>query len=211
MQRKGSLNHTLCGVDAIEQDLLAARDKVSRCSEATSLATHKSANVSDDEEAEDSMLIAVRTRRDARCAVLRILYALDSLGRLDQQAVDQTVAVVIAPVGDGDDNSLSDSESFARNLLAGTLKSVLELDRLVQQSSEHWTLPRICRIDRNILRLGVFELLNFQDTPISVIINEAVELAKRYAAPDAAAFVNGVLDHAARAIRGAEQERRKVV
>ena len=205
MQRNSSLNRTALDGDALEEEPPTSGDSIPKSNDS------KSSVAQCADEPEESMLVAVRTRRDARCAVLRILYALDSLGRLDQQAVDQTVAVVIAPVGDGDDNSLSDSESFARNLLAGTLKSVLELDRLVQQSSEHWTLPRICRIDRNILRLGVFELLNFKDTPISVIINEAVELAKRYAAPDAAAFVNGVLDHAARAIRGAEQERRKVV
>ncbi len=154
---------------------------------------------------DEAMLMAVRTRRHARCGVLRILYALDSLGQLDNETVEQTIALVLMPVGDGEESSLTDSTSFAKNLLSGTLKNVLEVDRLVQQSSEHWTLQRICRIDRNILRMAVYEIINFRDTPVSVIINEAVEVAKLYAAPDAASFINGVLDHAAKSIRGVEQ------
>lgn len=154
---------------------------------------------------DETMRLAVRTRRQARCGVLRILYALDSLGQLDNETVEKTSELVFAPVGEGERASLSDSISFARTLLFGALKNVLEVDRLVQQSSEHWTLARICRIDRNILRMAVYEIINFKDTPVSVIINEAVEIAKLYAAPDAASFINGVLDHAAKAIRGVEQ------
>lgn len=160
--------------------------------------------MSNEEEQEESTLLAVRSRRLARCAVLRVFYALDSLGQIDADTVERTFSLVVAPIGPGEQDSLSDSVTFARTIVDGTLKDVLEIDRLVQQSSEHWTLPRICRIDRNILRLAVFEIVHFRDTPVSVIINEAVEVAKLYAAPDAAGFINGVLDHAARSIRGNE-------
>jgi len=154
-----------------------------------------------EDQPDEVMMLAVRSRRLARSAALRILYALDSVGQLDSTTVALNSGLVIAAVGPGPEDSHTGAVNFANVMVEGLLKSVLEIDRLVQQSSEHWTLARICRIDRNILRIAVFELVTFQDVPVSVIINEAVEIAKEYAGPDAPSFINGVLDHAARSIR----------
>jgi len=154
-----------------------------------------------EDQSDEVMMLAVRSRRLARSAAMRILYALDSIGQLDSATVALNSALVIAAVGPGLEESHTEAANFANVIVEGLLKSVLEIDRLVQHSSEHWTLARICRIDRNILRVAIFELVTFQDIPVSVIINEAVEIAKEYAGPDAPSFINGVLDHAARSIR----------
>ena len=75
----------------------------------------------------------------------------------------------------------------------------VELDQLITASSNNWRLERMSRVDRNILRLGACELVAFRDVPVKVVINEAVELAKRFGTAESSAFVNGVLDRIATA------------
>lgn len=82
---------------------------------------------------------------------------------------------------------------FARNLLGGVRRNRGELDALLASTAEHWGLERMAATDRNVLRLGAFELL-YTQTPPRVAINEAVELAKRYGTGHSAQFVNGILD-----------------
>jgi transcription antitermination protein NusB len=82
---------------------------------------------------------------------------------------------------------------FARSLLAGVRKHRAEIDRLLVERADNWTLERMAVTDRNILRLGAYEMLH-GGTPERVAINEAVELAKRYGAKQSPHFVNGVLD-----------------
>lgn len=82
---------------------------------------------------------------------------------------------------------------FARSLLAGTRRNRPELDKLLEQRADNWSLARMAVTDRNVLRLGAFELL-YTETPAAVVINEAVELAKRYGARQSPQFVNGILD-----------------
>jgi len=82
---------------------------------------------------------------------------------------------------------------FARELVAGVRRNRPELDRLIDQTAEHWSLERISPTDRNILRLGAYEILH-SDTPDPVAIDEAIELAKRFGTAQSAAFVNGILD-----------------
>ena len=80
-----------------------------------------------------------------------------------------------------------------------------EIDPLLEQHSYNWRLDRMSRVDRNILRLGSVELVAFPDVPVKVVINEAVELAKRFGTAESSAFVNGVLDRIAGAVgRSAE-------
>ena len=83
---------------------------------------------------------------------------------------------------------------FAERLVRGAWERRVELDGLVGESSEHWKVERMPVVDRNLLRLGAYELLHPEDAPPAVVINEAVELAKRYGDADSGAFVNGVLD-----------------
>lgn len=82
---------------------------------------------------------------------------------------------------------------FGQNLLTGVRQNRVELDALLQSKAENWRLERMAVTDRNVLRLGTYELL-YSDTPGRVVINEAVELAKRYGARQSSQFVNGILD-----------------
>ncbi len=82
---------------------------------------------------------------------------------------------------------------FARGLLAGVRKNGAELDELLKKTADNWSLERMAVVDRNILRIGAYEMLH-ADTPERVAINEAVELAKRFGAKQSSHFVNGILD-----------------
>ena len=88
----------------------------------------------------------------------------------------------------------ADVEEFARQLFEGTVAEASNLDQLVREHAEHWRLERMAAVDRNILRLALFELLHHPDTPPAAVINEALEIARRYSDKDSVEFVNGVLD-----------------
>jgi len=85
-------------------------------------------------------------------------------------------------------------DEFLRRLVLGVLEHCEELDRLIEQYSENWRLDRIDVIDRNILRMALFELLYCEDIPPKVTINEAIDLGKRYGSEDSGSFINGILD-----------------
>jgi N utilization substance protein B len=82
---------------------------------------------------------------------------------------------------------------FANRLLEGATSQLAVLDELITRNSENWKFERLSAIDRAILRLGIYEL-RFTDTPYKVVMNECVELAKKFSSEDAGAFVNGILD-----------------
>jgi N utilization substance protein B len=82
---------------------------------------------------------------------------------------------------------------FARSLVSGVRRNRAELDALLGKTADNWGLERMAATDRNILRIGTFELM-FTETPGAVVINEAVELAKRFGTANSAQFVNGILD-----------------
>lgn len=84
--------------------------------------------------------------------------------------------------------------AFAERLVRGTVSKVDEIDRLVEAQADNWRLDRMGSVDRNILRLGAYELLYEDDTPGAVAIDEAIELAKRFSGESAGQFVNGILD-----------------
>jgi N utilization substance protein B len=86
-------------------------------------------------------------------------------------------------------------EPLARRLFAGVVARRSEIDALLTSAAENWRLSRMAAVDRNVLRLALFEMLDSSDpSPPAVIINEAIELARRYGSADSPAFVNGVLD-----------------
>lgn len=87
--------------------------------------------------------------------------------------------------------------TFTRNLVAGVREHRAEIDEAIQRVAENWRLDRMAAIDRNILRLGAFEILFEADVPAKVAINEALELAKRYSTAQSSRFVNGILDKVA--------------
>ena len=83
---------------------------------------------------------------------------------------------------------------FARSLISGVRRNRQELDDLLSQTADHWSLERMALVDRNILRIAIFELLYLDDIPAKVTLNEAIEIAKRYGDESSSAFINGILD-----------------
>ena len=90
-------------------------------------------------------------------------------------------------------NPSQEAKDFGRSLAEGTIRRVEEIDALISAQSDSWRLSRMAAVDRNILRVAVYEFLD-TETPKRVVMNEALEIAKRFSAPDAVSFVNGVLD-----------------
>ncbi len=88
----------------------------------------------------------------------------------------------------------NDTRGFAEDLFRVAVAREEEIDSLLEQYSAHWRIPRMPAVDRNLLRLAVAELLGFPGTPVPIVINESLEIAKRYAAPESLGFLNGILD-----------------
>jgi len=97
----------------------------------------------------------------------------------------------------GDGGLDAEGQAFANELVLGIGREAAKVDDAIRNASENWRLERMPRVDRNILRLGAYELLFRTDVPRRVTLNEAIELAKRYGDAGSAAFVNGVLDRIA--------------
>ncbi len=123
-------------------------------------------------------------RRKGRELALQMLYQWD-VSREPVEAIVES-SPEISKAGDA-------AREFARGLVEGTIDRVEEIDKILIETSEHWRLGRMSTVDRNVLRLAVYELLT-KSTPASVVINEALEVAKRFSSPESVAFVNGVLD-----------------
>jgi N utilization substance protein B len=136
------------------------------------------------------------SRRLARETALKILFQVD-VGRLTvDEALENT----------HEEFKLSDSVwDFTVDLVKGTAGKLAEIDRLLSVFSKDWQVERMANIDRNILRLAVYELLLVPDVPASVTVNEAVELAKRYGDADSAKFVNGILGNVLRQLSQASR------
>ena len=138
-------------------------------------------------------------RREARELALQALYQLDVTGEVDAA---HGLGVFwshfeVAP----------EVQAFARELVEGVREQRERIDALIGESAEHWRLPRLSRVDLNLLRLAAFELLGRPDIPASVTIDEAIEIARRFGSEDSPAFVNGVLDRIADVL-GAKERRR---
>ncbi|MEE9591450.1 MAG: transcription antitermination factor NusB [Thermodesulfobacteriota bacterium] len=130
----------------------------------------------------------MRTRSKAREAALQTLYELDLMGG--------DINKIIEKVKDGLEINNSGKE-FYESLVRGSRDNINEIDRLIEELSENWSISRMAVVDRNILRLAMFELRQCTETPYKVIINESIELAKRFGSEDSGAFVNGILDRVA--------------
>lgn len=85
-------------------------------------------------------------------------------------------------------------KEFATRIVAGVQQYREEIDRIIGKYSEHWRLERIDRVDKNILRMGVFELLYCDDIPFKVALNEAIDIGKQFGTEESGAFINGILD-----------------
>ncbi|MBL7125444.1 MAG: transcription antitermination factor NusB [Dehalococcoidales bacterium] len=123
-------------------------------------------------------------RRRARALALQALYEVDCAGHEMEAAVTHLLA----------GGRLSEENAaFTRDLVSGVIRNKKEIDRNIQSFAPAWPIEQIAVIDRNILRLAIFEILLDNKVPVKVAINEAVELAKMFGSDNSSKFVNGVL------------------
>ena len=129
-------------------------------------------------------------RRLGRERALQALYQLEQDPKIDPKgALD---AAWTAHDDEGPRDPAADE--FARELIDGVKLNLTAIDVLIEEHSHNWRLDRMQRIDRNVLRIGVYELQHLADVPRKVTINEAVELAKNFGNEASSAFINGLLD-----------------
>ncbi len=136
------------------------------------------------------------TRRQSRELALQMLFQLD-MGRQDIEQVRRTFWSERKDL----DGKVRD---FADELFRIAAERREEVDQLIERNAEHWRMDRMAAVDRNLLRAGVAELLGFPATPRPVVINEALEIARRFSTPESVQFINGVLDSVARELGGNE-------
>jgi len=127
------------------------------------------------------------TRRKARECALQMLFAADMVTEPQYFAT----ASYWAELGESIDDEKT--RAFADNIVNGTLREIKTIDDRIRTRAEHWRIERMAIVDRNILRLSVYEFL-FEDTPHTVVINEALEIARRFSTFEATQFINGILD-----------------
>ena len=137
----------------------------------------------------------MRNRTKARERALQMLYQMDIRHAAPQQILAESWQ---------EEAPLEEVKTFANQLFLGTAEHLESLDAFITSHADNWNLKRMAVIDRNILRLGAFELLHLADVPPKVCINEAIELAKRFGDAESGRFVNGILD----AIHKASKETR---
>lgn len=132
--------------------------------------------------------MVIGIRRKAREIALQVLFQLEAgeKNSTTEEAFSMFCRNFEAP---------ADTRNFAWNLVSGVRKNMAELDYLLSQASDHWRIDRMSPVDRNILRLALFEMVYLEDIPIKVSLNEAVDLGKRYGTDESGAFINGILDH----------------
>jgi N utilization substance protein B len=124
-------------------------------------------------------------RRTARECALQMLYQYDVGKHLPDAILESFWEMNEQP---------DKVREFASQLFRGTLMRLKEIDRLIQGHTKNWRLSRMAAVDRNVLRVAVFELLADARTPDTVVINEALEIAKKFSTNESAQFVNGILD-----------------
>ena len=133
------------------------------------------------------------TRREARELALRMLFQLD----IGKQPIDEVVEAALAQ-----SHLEGGNRAFAEELVRGARAHQDAIDARLAALSADWALDRQAAVDRNILRLSAYELLYRPDSPVAAVVNEAVELAKKYSTAESGRFVNGVLGALARQPRG---------
>lgn len=125
-------------------------------------------------------------RRRSREYALQILFQLDLTGGDFNEDVWNEFWE-----GNEEDDEVKE---FTRDIVASTKKHIAEIDEAIRKAAEHWSIERMAVIDRNILRAATYELLYRKDIPPSVVMNEALEIAKKYSTEESAPFINGILD-----------------
>ena len=125
-------------------------------------------------------------RRRAREYALQVLFQLDVT---NNEFTDEVLKNFWRNIKEDDD-----VKEFANNIVIGTRENIDSIDKIIKKTAEHWAINRIAVVDRNILRAAAYELLYRSDIPPSVVMNEAIEISKKFSTEDSASFINGILD-----------------
>ena len=126
------------------------------------------------------------TRRKSRELCLQMLFQWD-MGKQSPEHVRKTFWAERDEVD-------ADTRGFADDLFNVAVDRQMQIDDLIQKHAQHWRMERMAAVDRNVLRAGVAEFLSSRETPRPVVINEALEIARKFSAPESVQFINGVLD-----------------
>ena len=137
------------------------------------------------------------SRRKSRELALQMLFQAD-MGKQQPEEVRRTCWRERGAVS-------ADERGFAEDLFRVASDRNAQIDELIERHAEHWRMDRMAAVDRNLLRASVAELLGFSSTPRAVVINEALEIARKFSSPESVQFINGVLDSV-----GKELEKAKV-
>ena len=124
-------------------------------------------------------------RRKAREIALQVLYQIDIAETDVQEAIELYWRNFEAP---------ENAREFSTELITGTIKNLVAIDEAISTCSEHWSLDRMAKVDKNILRMAVYELLYCNEIPPKATLNEAIDLGKEYGSETSGSFVNGILD-----------------
>lgn len=143
----------------------------------------------------------MNVRRKARETALQVLYRMD----MAEDAASEDYGGEMDGLAEG-----TEARLYCEELIKGVVRNRAEVDRLIEANSDNWTVARMAVVDRNILRVAVYEL-KYSDVPYKAVIDEAVELAKRFGSAESGAFINGIVDNARKAIDREEPARSKLV
>lgn len=138
------------------------------------------------------------TRRKSRELALQMLFQSD----MGKQTSDQVRKTFWAEHG----SASAEVRGFADDLFRVAVDRVKEIDTLIEKHAEHWRMDRMAAVDRNLLRASVAEMLSYPDTPRAVVINEALEIARKFSSPESVHFVNGVLDSVGKELESAPHQ-----
>lgn len=135
-------------------------------------------------------------RRKGREAAFQLLYQLELAGMSYREAVDEFWSQMGVP---------HQARDFALLLVVGFMDNKEKIDDMISSHSHHWKMHRMNSVDKSVLRIGVYELIFCKDTPTKVIINEAIEIGKKFGAKESGSFINGILDKISKEIRSGEE------
>lgn len=138
------------------------------------------------------------TRRKSRELCLQMLFQWD-MGKQTPEHVSKTFWSERAEVD-------QETRDFANQLFAGATTRHEEIDALIQKHAAHWRMERMAAVDRNVLRTGVAEFLVHRGTPQPIVINEALEVTRKFSSPESVQFINGVLDSVGKELRPAANQ-----
>lgn len=133
-------------------------------------------------------------RRKAREAAIQLLFMQEFLHDLDESSIDFCLEHF---------SVIKEARGYAKDLCLGVFSQLKKIDSIITCSSRNWSISRMSRVDRCVLRMATYEICFLNEVPLNVVLNEAIEIAKRYSSDESANFINGVLDCVAEREAGA--------